>query len=140
MVQEKCKFDGVSMKIKKFLTFCGTLFILTGSLAAQASVLGQAGDIAAGASYELNAASGIASYYKNGTSGKIRFDCNLNGTDVKAMLYPGKNFAGNPAAILEAGMNGPYEWNLSDMGDDAGNIKVKLIKGDSAVVQCRQIV
>ncbi len=98
----------------------------------------QAGDIAAGQKWALSTE--IASYYKDGTSGTVKFTCDLEGSsDVKAILYPGKNFNGSPSAWLGLGMNGPYTWTLKDQGEVNGDIKIKLLRGSNATIQCVQV-
>ena len=127
------------MKIKNILIsslFAFSAFSL--SSIASANLLGQAGDIAVGQPFVITK-SEIASYFKDGKSGKVKFICNLMGDKVKAGFYPGKNFTGNIPGMLKIGQNGPYTWTLHNLGDSTGNIKVKLIEGSSATVQCKQI-
>lgn len=129
----------VVMKLTKLLSFFMlTAFTFTLSPAAQALLLGQAGDIADGKPYKITATE-IASYYKDGKSGSVTFHCYLQGENVNALLYAGKNFVGNLPAFLEVGDNGPYTWYLYDRGDTNGNIKIQLTHGQEAIVQCVQM-
>ncbi len=129
------------MKKGKWLLVTAAVSVLSMASVTQAAILGQAGDIVVGKPYELNATSGIASYYKDGNSGNVTFSCMLTGDNAKALLYPGKNFNGNPIAMLEADtINGPYEWTLTDQGESSGNIKIQLVQGKTATVQCKEEV
>jgi len=132
------------MKFRKYLLIAAMVtgsFFTIASFAKESQVFDQAGDIAEGLPYDFTQHNGsIASYYKMGTSGTVTFTCVLTGYDPQATLYPGKNFSfENPSAVLESGMNGPYKWTLSDQHEDNGNIKVKLVKGKSVVVQCKEV-
>lgn len=101
----------------------------------------QAGDIAMGQAVEIERNGGPASYYKDGKTGNISFVCSLNSqeTNVVAMVVPGKNFNPEMPIIIKSGLNGPYEWALRDNGESNGNIKVSLIEGQKATVQCKQV-
>jgi hypothetical protein len=100
------------------------------------AALGQAGDIASGASYHMTKGDS-ASYFKVGKEGAVVFACQLTGDNVKAVLYGGKNFALNLPATLAPGYNGDFTWKLHDLGEETGNIKIRLIKGESADIQCQ---
>lgn len=127
---------------KKFAIVTAVSMLSLAAVAQAATTLGQAGDIAEGKPFFLNKDSGIASYYKDGTSGAVTFTCTLwSDTDdnVAATLMGGKNFEFNPGDVLKKGDNGPYTWTLSDQGDTNGNIKIDLIRGEEAIVQCKQV-
>lgn len=126
------------MKIKTFLPILISSFVMATSGFA-ADLYGQAGDIAQGQPYQLSKGD-TASYYKEGKVGAISFNCKMEGEGSPiAVLYPGKNFAGNMPHHLNTGANGPYTWTFKRSNADVGNIKIKLIKGDSANVSCKEI-
>ncbi len=128
------------MKLRKWLLISAIVMGSLSSVTSFAEVFDQAGDIAEGKPFFFNEHPGaIASYYKDGTSGRVKFTCVLIGENPKAFLYPGKNFENNPVAALEWGTNGPYTWTLADTGQKNGNIKIQLLEGKSAVVQCKEV-
>lgn len=124
------------MKIYNAITAAVALACASNVIAT--TVLGQAGDIAVGAPYYLSKGH-IASYYKEGKEGIVSFHCTLNGDgNLVASLYTGKNFNGNAPRRLVNGYNGPFTWKLRNLGEENGNIKVKLIVGNFATLQCQQ--
>lgn len=108
------------------------------STAAIAFPMFQAGDIADGAKMDISLFQ-VASYYKKGTSGTVKFICDLEGKKIEATLMGGKNFDSNSITRLSKGTNGPFTWELKDNGYDAGNIKVTLLKGSHVTVQCQEV-
>lgn len=102
------------------------------------NVTGQAGDIAAGVGYQVTK-NDIASYFYMGTEGRVSFYCELTGKNVKALLYGGKNLAVNAPVVLAPGFNGYYTWKLRNLGEKNGNIKVRMLEGDTAYVRCQSV-
>lgn len=125
------------MKITKILPIAIASIAL--SSPALADLYSQAGDIEVGKPYELTKGD-TASYYKEGKSGSVTFNCTMQGDgSPMALVYPGKNFVGNVPHHLNTGDNGPYTWSFKMTKSDVGNIKVKLIKGKHAVIACKQV-
>lgn len=127
------------MKLKQSFLFAAAFSLVVISSATQARVLFQAGDIADGERHEITKNTGPASYYKIGVQGEVTFKCDLQGEGVKALMYPGKNFTGNFPAWLSPGLNGPYTYKLRALGASNGNIKVQLMTGEKAFIQCKAI-
>lgn len=126
------------MKLNRFL-IVSAIASLVFSAGAQASGSKETSDIVEGKTYKIEKHGQSVAYFKEGMAGEVSFTCNLTGDHVNAILYPTKNFFGNLPHVLEAGNNGPYVWKLHDMGYDFGKIKIKLIRGHEAIVQCRQV-
>lgn len=120
------------------------LVIQAVSSIAHSAPLFQAGDIEEGKKWSIDAKSGVASYFANGTAGKVEFKCDLRGAaageeGVKALLRTGKNFDNEynlPVTPLNEGMNGLFIWTLTDEKADVGNIKVFYVAGSNATIQC----
>lgn len=126
------------MKLKKIISTCALMLAIP-AVGMAAATYSQAGDIAVGAPYFLTKGQ-MASYYRMGKEGFVTFACSLEGDGhLGATLYAGKNFVGNAPVALRNGYNGPYTWKLRNLGEDNGNIKVKLVVGKSANVQCKEL-
>lgn len=130
------------MKIKHLIC---ALLTCTASASLYAATFFQAGDIKNGQTWPITEASGVASYYAEGKSGKVEFNCDLQGIighdnkPVKATLVPGKNFSNEynmPLTPLSEGVNGPFIWTLTDEKSDVGNIKVFYASGSNVTIQC----
>lgn len=130
------------MKFKHAVQFSVVLLGLSSAISA--APLFQAGNIEEGKKWPIDAKTGVASYFANGTSGKVQFNCTLLGVaadedGVKALLRTGKNFdnAYNlPVVPLNEGVNGPFVWTLTDEKADVGNIKVFYVSGNDVSIQC----
>ena len=127
------------MKTKLLFSVLPTLCLSTMVYAAP---LFQAGNIEDGQKWTISDSTGVASYFANGKSGKVEFNCNLrgNGNAVKATLETGKNFANIynlPITELKKGKNGPFIWKLTNEKSDVGNIKVFYKSGKNVSIQCR---
>lgn len=124
-------------QIKMMVAVIATAALMLSSIG-YAKILGQAGSLEQGTPYFLGD-SGLASYYKEGKTGSVSFYCELSGSDgAKALLYGGKNLAGNLSRVLSPGYNGPYHWNFYNLGNKGGNVKVRTIKGKNMTVMCKE--
>lgn len=129
------------MKVKYLIS---TLALSSLAAISFAAPLFQAGNITEGKKVLIDANTGIASYFANGNSGQVQFSCQLDGDigvngEPKAVMRPGKNFENGynlPLRTLSKGMNGPFNWTLTDQNADVGNIKIFYSSGSNVSVQC----
>lgn len=119
-------------------TIAATLALFTFN--AHALPMEQGDDLAKGKSHAMTDSSGIVSYYKRGKTGQVSFVCSVSAPQpVIVSLTGGKNLAINMPAKLKNGYNGPFTWMFYNIGSDLGNIKLKLVNGNYAVVRCLEL-
>lgn len=116
--------------------------ILSGVSIVNAAPQFQAGNILEGQKWSFSEKTGGASYYADGKSGRIEFQCDLEGQgrDIGALLRPGKNFQNKfnkSFTSLKRGMNGPFTWTLTNEGENVGNIKIFAGSGSNLTIQCK---
>jgi hypothetical protein len=148
------------MKIKHLLTAVAITCSIASAPAIQAARLAstpvapkfQAGNITDGTPVQVTDTSGLASYYADGTSGVIKFKCDVQpisgekadpkAPQVLAKLTPGKNFNNEynkSIFLLRQGTTEFFYWRLTPEGDATnGNIKIAKLKFAKDInVQCK---